>query len=90
MMGFEVVAKLALRENHCIKQLLDLGVARLGIGQDFANVVHRPLDRQSVPFLRALYNDHDAGHLGSRSHLEVQRLAVSQRCKDWVVGQRRL
>jgi hypothetical protein len=44
-MGLEVVAKLAPRENHCVEQLLDLWVARLGVGQDFADVVHRPLNR---------------------------------------------
>jgi hypothetical protein len=28
-----------------------LRVSRLGVGQDLADVVHRPLDRQGVPFL---------------------------------------
>jgi hypothetical protein len=85
-MGLEVVAEFAPRENHCIKQLLDLRVTRLGVGQDFAYVVHRPLNRQSVSFLRALYHDHGADHLGSRGHVEVQRLAVLWRCEDWGVG----
>jgi hypothetical protein len=78
-MGLEVVAKLAPCEDHCVEQFLDLGVPRLGVGKDFADVVHRPLDRQSVPFLRALHNDHRADHLGSRSHVEVQRFAVLRR-----------
>jgi hypothetical protein len=43
------VAEFAPREDHCVKQLLDLWVARLGVGQDFADVVHRPLNRQVCP-----------------------------------------
>jgi hypothetical protein len=69
--GLEVVAEFAPRENHCVEQLLDLWVARLGVGQDFTDVIHRPLNRQTVPFLRALHNDHGADYLGSRSHVEV-------------------
>jgi hypothetical protein len=89
-MSLEVVAKLAPRENHCVEQLLDLGVARLGVGQDFADVVHRPLDRQGVSLLRALHNDYGADHLGSRSHVEVQRFVVLWRHKDRGMGQQRL
>jgi hypothetical protein len=65
------VAEFASRENHCVKQLLDLWVARLGLGQDFADVVHRPLDWQSMPFLRAFHHDNGANHLGGRGHVEV-------------------
>jgi hypothetical protein len=89
-MGLEVVAELAPHENHCIEQLLDLWVARLGVGQDLADVVHRPLNQQGVAFLRALYHDHGADHLGGRSYIEVQRLAVLRRCKDRRVGEGRL
>jgi hypothetical protein len=42
-MGLEVVAKFAPRENHYIEQLLDLRVVGLGVGQDFADVLHRLL-----------------------------------------------
>jgi hypothetical protein len=89
-MGLEVVAEFAPRENYCIEQLLDFWVARLGVGQDFADVVHRPLDRQGVSFLRALYHDHSADHLGGPCHVEVQRLAVLRWCKDRGVGKGRL
>jgi hypothetical protein len=84
------VVEFAPRENHCVKQLLDSWVARLGLGQDFADVVHRPLDWQSVPLLRALHHDDGADHLGGRGHVEVQRLVVLQRCEDWGVGKGRL
>jgi hypothetical protein len=89
-LGFEVVAELALREDHRVEQLLDLWVVCLGVRQDLADVVHRPLNQQSVSFLRALYHNHGADHLGSRSHVEVQRLAVVRRCKDGGMGEGRL
>jgi hypothetical protein len=85
-MSLEVVAEFAPREDHCVKQLPDLRVARLGLRQDFADVVHRPLDWQGVPLLRALYYDDGANHLGGRGYVEVQRFAVLGRCKDWGVG----
>jgi hypothetical protein len=69
--GLKVVAELAPREDHRIQQLLDLRVARLGVGQDFADVIDRPLDWQGVPFLRALHHDYGADHLGGRGHVEL-------------------
>jgi hypothetical protein len=48
------------------------------------------LNQQGMPFLRVLYHDHGADHLGSRSHVEAQRFAVSRWCEDWGVGQGRL
>jgi hypothetical protein len=42
-----------------------------------------------VSFLRALHHDHGADHLGSRSHIEVQRLAVLWQCEDWGVSEGR-
>jgi hypothetical protein len=89
-MSLKVVAEFAPRENHCVKQLLDLWVARLGVGQDFADVVHRPLNWRCVPLLRAFHHDDSADHLGGRSHLEVQRLAVLRQYEDWRVGEGRL
>jgi hypothetical protein len=74
--GLEVVAELAPREDYRIQQLLDLRVARLGIGQDLADVIDRPLYRQGVPFLRALHDDHGADHLGGRGHVELQGFTV--------------
>jgi hypothetical protein len=69
--SLEVVAEFASREDHCVKQLLDLWVARLGFGQDFADIVHRLLDRQGVPLLHVLYYDDGADHLGCRGYVEV-------------------
>jgi hypothetical protein len=86
-MSLEVVAEFAPHEDHCVKQLLDLWVACLGFGQDIADVVHGPLNRQGVPFLCAFYHDDGANHLGGRGYVEVQRFAVLRRCKDWGLGE---
>jgi hypothetical protein len=64
-----------------------LRVARLGVGQDFADVVDQPLDQQGVPFLRALHHDYGADHLGGRGHVELQGFAVLRRREDQGVGQ---
>jgi hypothetical protein len=84
------VVEFVPREHHCVEQLLDLWVARLGVGQDFADVIHRSLNRQGVSLLRAFHHDHGTDHLGGRSHVEVQGLAVSRRCEDRGVGKGRL
>jgi hypothetical protein len=42
--SLKVVLKLALRKDYCVEQLLDLRIARLGLGQHLTNVVNRPLD----------------------------------------------
>jgi hypothetical protein len=89
-MSLEVVAEFAPREDHRVKQLLDLWLARLGFRQDLADVVHRPLDCQGVPLLRALYHNNGADHLGGCSHVEVQRFAALRWCKNWGAGERRL
>jgi hypothetical protein len=87
-MSLEVVAEFAPREDHCVEQLLDLWVVRLGFRQDLADVVHRPLDRQGVPLLRVLYHDDGADYLGGCSHVEVQRFAVLRWCMNWGAGER--
>jgi hypothetical protein len=38
------VAELAARKDHCVEQLLDLWIARLGLGQYLTDIVYRPLD----------------------------------------------
>jgi hypothetical protein len=43
--GLELVPELAPREHHCVEQLLDLWVPRLGFRQHLADVIHRPLNR---------------------------------------------
>jgi hypothetical protein len=80
------VAKLAPHEDHRVQQLLDLRVACLGVGQDFADLVDRPLDRQGVPLLGTLYYDYGTDHLGGRGHVELRGFAVPRRREDWGAG----
>jgi hypothetical protein len=42
--SLEIVAELAPCKDHCVEQLLNLRIARHGLGQYFADVVYRPLD----------------------------------------------
>jgi hypothetical protein len=42
--SLEIVAELAPHKDHCVEQLLDLRIVRLGLRQYLANVVYRPLD----------------------------------------------
>jgi hypothetical protein len=51
--SLEVVAELTPRKDHCVEQLLDLRIARFGLGQYLADVVYQPLDWQGVPLLRS-------------------------------------
>ena len=75
-MRLEVVAQLAPSQAHCIEQLLDLWVSCLGFRQHFTDVVHRPLDRQSMALLLSFDNDHRADHLGRRSYVQIEGLAI--------------
>jgi hypothetical protein len=43
--SLEIVAELAPRKDHYVEQLVDLRIARLGLGQYLTDVVYRPLDR---------------------------------------------
>ena len=42
--GFDVVTQLALCQDYGVDQLLDVGVACLGLGEYFADEVNRSLD----------------------------------------------
>jgi hypothetical protein len=69
--GLEVVPQLAPCEHHRVELLLNLRISCLDLGQHLADVVYRPLDWQGVVFLRSLYYDDCADHLGGRSNVEV-------------------
>jgi hypothetical protein len=86
----EVVIELALREDHCVEQLLDLRITRLCLRQNLADVIYEPLDWQGVPLLRALYYDDSTNHLSGRGDVEVQRLAVLRQRKNRGMGECRL
>jgi hypothetical protein len=76
------VAEFAPCKNHRVQQLLNLGVARLCVREDLADVVNWPLHRQGMPFLHAFHDDHGADHLGGCGYVELQGLAVLRRRED--------
>jgi hypothetical protein len=88
--GLEVVLQLAPREHYRVEQLLDLRIPRLGLKQHLADVVYKPLDWEGVPFLRTLYHDDRADHLGGCGNIEIQRLTILGRRKDRRVSEHRL
>jgi hypothetical protein len=52
----EVVAQFSLGNSDYVQELLDLGIAGLGIGQNFADKVNRALHLEIVSCFFPLYN----------------------------------
>ena len=50
------MAQLPLGDQDGVKELLDLGVACLGVGQDFTNKVHGALYLEGVSIFSPFYN----------------------------------
>ena len=59
----EVVMQLSPGDQDGIQELLDLGVASLGIGQDFANEVYGMLHLEGVSCFFLFYHQGSADHL---------------------------
>ena len=57
------MAQLPLGDQDGVWELLDLGVACLGVGQDFANEVHGALYLEGVSLFSSFYNPGGADHL---------------------------
>ena len=57
------MAQLPLGDQDGVKELLDLGVACLGVEQDFTNEVHGVLNLEGMSLFSPLYNQGDADHL---------------------------
>ena len=87
-MGLGVVAQLAPGQNHRVQQLLNLWIVCLSFRQHFADVVHRPLDGQSMALLLSLDHDHHANHLGRCSYVQIEGLAVRGWCENGGVSER--
>src|SRR6185312_10280098 len=87
-MSLEVVAQLAPSQNHCVEQLLNLWIACLSFRQHLADVVHRSLDGQSMTLLFSFHHDHRADHLGRRSYVQIEGLAVRRWCENGISSER--
>ena len=69
--------QLAFIVQHRVDELLDLGIPRFGVTQDFAYTVHWMLYFEDVSFLLPLYNQGGADHLRRGSYVEEEGLAVN-------------
>jgi hypothetical protein len=63
-MQLKVVALLSSGNEDSVQEFLDLGVACLGVGQDFTDEVKRTLDLEGVPLLLLFHHDGGTHHLG--------------------------
>jgi hypothetical protein len=89
-MLLEVVSQLPPRQDHRVQQLLNLGVADLGLGQYLADEVDWPLDGQCVPFFSSLNHDRGANHLSGHGDVDQEGFSSSGRHQDGRVGEERL
>jgi hypothetical protein len=62
--------QLPFGDQDGVQELLDLGVASLGIGQDFAYEVYRVLHLEGMPLLLPLHDYSGADHLHHRCNVE--------------------
>ena len=75
-MRLEVVMQLPLGDKDGVQELLDLGVAGLGIRQDLANEVHGTLYFEGVSLFFSLYHQGGANHLRGGCNVEQKRFPV--------------
>jgi hypothetical protein len=68
--SLEVVAKLSLRDQERIEQLLGLCITCLSIGQDLAYIVYRSLNRIGLPFFFSFNDENRADHISGGGYVE--------------------
>ena len=64
------MVQLPLGDQDGIKELLDLGVACLGVGQDFSNEVYGALYLEGMSLFSLFYNQGGADHLSCSCDVE--------------------
>jgi hypothetical protein len=89
-MRLEVVSQLPPCQNHCVQQLLNLGVADLGLGQYLTDEVDQPLYGQCMPFFSSLNHDRDADHLSGSGDVGQEGFSGSGGHQDGCVREERL
>ena len=70
------MAQLPLGVEDGVQELLDLGVASLGFGQDLANEVHLVLYCEGVPLFFSLHHQSSADHLHGGRNVEQKWIFV--------------
>jgi hypothetical protein len=68
--SLEVVAKLSRCDQEHIEQLLRLCVTCISVGQDLAHVIHRSLNRLSLPLFFSLGDENRIAHIGGGRDVE--------------------
>ena len=68
--------QLPLGDEDGVQELLDLGVAGLGIGQDLANEVHGTLQFEGVSLFFLLYHQGGADHLCGGQNVEQKQFPI--------------
>ena len=79
--------QLALGDEHCVEDFLELRVSGLGIAEDLTHIVYRPLDLQSVSLLFPFYHERGAKHLRGHRYVEKEWFPIRWRNKDRGAGQ---
>jgi hypothetical protein len=77
------VAQLSPGNEDSIQELLDLGVACLGVGQDFTDEVDQTLDLEGMALLLPFYHNSGAHHLISGRDIQQEWFPLDQWHKDW-------
>ena len=77
-MRLKVVTQLPLGDEDGVQELLDLGVAGLGIKQDLSNEVYRMLHFEGVSLFFSLYHQGGADHLHGGHDVEQKWFPIGQ------------
>ena len=70
------MAQLPLGDEDGVQELLDLGVAGLGVKQDLANEVHGTLHFEGVSLFFLLYHQGGADYLRGGRNIEQKRFPI--------------
>jgi hypothetical protein len=71
------VSQLPPRQDHRVQQLLNLWVAKLGLGQYHTDEVDWPLDGQCMPLFSSLNHDRGADHLSGSGDVDQEGFSGS-------------
>ena len=76
------MTQLSLGDKDGIQELLDLGIAGLGIEQDLANELHGTLQFEGVSLFFSLYHQDSADHLRGGHNVEQKWFPVGRSDQD--------
>ena len=76
------MTQLPLGDKDGVQELLDLGAAGLGIGQDLANEVHGTLHFEGMSLFISLYHQGGTDHLHGGRNVEQKRFPIGRGNQD--------